>query len=229
MVLSKIYDNRDSASLASQLRAKRLARFAKLLAEVDGPQISILDIGGTIDYWENNAGALDEGRPIRIDCVNLPPVEDKTLVVGAVEVRLTEGDATNLADIETGQYDLAHSNSVIEHVGNLNCQIRMAEEVRRVARGYFVQTPYRYFPIEPHFLVPGWQFLPISLRGLLLSKRSFGWMPKTEGYLRAKAECEQIRLLTSGEMKRLFPDATMATERFALMCKSLMAIKSPKG
>ena len=27
-----------------------------------------------------------------------------------------------------------------------------------------VQTPYRYFPVEPHWLFPGLQFLPMGLR-----------------------------------------------------------------
>ena len=55
-------------------------------------------------------------------------------------------------------FDAVFSNSVIEHVGTFEDQKMMANEVIRVTNFYFIQTPNLYFPIEPHFLVPFFQF-----------------------------------------------------------------------
>ncbi len=57
------------------------------------------------------------------------------------------------------EFDIAFSNSVIEHVPP-ELQAAFAAEVSRVADRYFVQTPNRYFPIEPHYQLPLFQFLP---------------------------------------------------------------------
>ena len=100
---------------------------------------------------------------------------------------------------------------MIEHVGGYTDQQRMAGEIRRVGRRYFVQTPNRYFPIEPHFLFPGFQFLPESARRRL-------WrlgMPRTP--------YEAIELLDAAELRELFPDAVILRERAAGLTKSLIA------
>src|ERR1700687_4165124 len=61
--------------------------------------------------------------------------------------------------------DWVFSNAVIEHVGGWEKQKQFADEIRRVAaKGYFVTTPNRYFPIEPHTLMPFYQFFPISVQ-----------------------------------------------------------------
>ena len=40
--------------------------------------------------------------------------------------------------------------------------------MRELAQLHWVQTPYRYFPVEPHFLFPGFQFLPLTVRAVLM-------------------------------------------------------------
>src|SRR5262245_40383167 len=44
-------------------------------------------------------------------------------------------------------FDLAFSNSVIEHVGNEEDQLKFAGEMLRVARKIYCQTPCRLFPV----------------------------------------------------------------------------------
>lgn len=62
-------------------------------------------------------------------------------------------------------FDLVYSNSVIEHVGGHARSCDFAGMVKTLARRHWgVQTPYRYFSIEPHWLFPGLQFLPQSAR-----------------------------------------------------------------
>ena len=77
------------------------------------------------------------------------------------------GDARNMKMFRDKKFDLVFSNSVIEHVGDYFQQQRMAEEIYRVGNCYFVQTPNRYFPIEPHFLFPFFNFLPMKIKVFL--------------------------------------------------------------
>ncbi|HEX4060865.1 MAG TPA: UDP-N-acetylmuramoyl-tripeptide--D-alanyl-D-alanine ligase [Streptosporangiaceae bacterium] len=48
-------------------------------------------------------------------------------------------------------YDLVFSNSLIEHVGGHERRERFADTVHQLSGAYWVQTPYRYFPVEPHW------------------------------------------------------------------------------
>jgi ubiquinone/menaquinone biosynthesis C-methylase UbiE len=64
------------------------------------------------------------------------------------------GDGRSMPQFEDHQFDIVFSNSTIEHVGSIDDQRAMAREIVRVGRKYYVQTPNRYFPIEPHFVFP---------------------------------------------------------------------------
>lgn len=121
------------------------------------------------------------------------------------------------------EFDFCFSNSVIEHVGTRDDQLRMAREVRRVGRGYFVQTPNRYFPLEPHFLVPGWQFAPVSVRTFLLQQKDLGWVRRVKDRSLARAVVESIRLLTLEEIQVAFPDGKIYHERICFLTKSFVA------
>ena len=90
------------------------------------------------------------------------------------------GDARQMPMFQDNEFDMCFSNSVIEHVGSAADQMSMAREVRRVAKGYFIQTPNAYFPLEPHFLIPGWQFASVALRARLLQLRNWGWVERVE-------------------------------------------------
>ncbi|HAV60892.1 MAG TPA: methyltransferase type 11 [Verrucomicrobiales bacterium] len=210
-------DNRDPQSLASRLRRKRTELFAQLLLPFAEP-VRVLDIGGTPSFWLNNAPALP--RRCHITLLNLEPVADS----GLENVKCLVGDAraTGFAD---GAYDVVFSNSVIEHVGTLFDQMAMAREVRRVSRAYFVQTPNRYFPMEPHFLFPFWQFLPTWFRAALHRRFGLGWMQRQPDPLLARAGVEQVRLLTTAEMTGLFADAQIKRERVVGFTKSLIALR----
>lgn len=202
------------------MRRLRMGWLGELL-ECFEPPISVLDVGGTSTFWRLSAPTW---LPLcRVTLLNLRPESVETLP-GAVAVA---GDARRMPQFGDHSFDVCFSNSVIEHVGTLVDQQAMAREIRRVARGYFVQTPYRHFPIEPHFLVPCWQYLPTAIRSALFQRFELGWMGRQPDPFLARAEVEQVRLLNRREIAVLFPDATILSERVGPLTKSFVARRAP--
>jgi len=130
------------------------------------------------------------------------------------------------APFANATFDLVFSNSLIEHLGTKERQRAFAAEVHRLSRnGYFVQTPNKWFPIEPHYLAPFVHFFPKRIRSRMirwLTPWGLVTKPSRERCLRV---CQEIRLLGAGEMKALFPDADIVRERFLGLTKSLIAIR----
>jgi hypothetical protein len=187
-------------NLANRFRQHRMRKFLELVPM--DRKVRIIDLGGTAAYWRA-LPALYGLANVEITVMNLDqePLTDRNLTV-------TNGDAcaTGLAD---NSYDIVHSNSVIEHVGDWPNMEAMAREVRRLAPAYFIQTPNYWFPIEPHYKLPLIQYLPKPVR-----KAVTGDDP------------ERIRLLSAREMRRLFPDAELWRERVLGVTKSLVAIRN---
>ena len=130
-------------------------------------------------------------------------------------VTVEQGDGTKLRYADRA-FPVAYSNSVIEHVPR-ELQQAFADEVRRVADRYFVQTPNRWFPVEPHYQVPLFQFLPRRVRRALNARFTLGFQPK--------GHWEEITLLSARDLRRLFPDAEIHRERVLGLTKSLMAVR----
>lgn len=51
-------------------------------------------------------------------------------------------------------FDIATSNAVLEHVGNLENQMLFVRELSRVAKRVFITVPNWFFPIEHHTAIP---------------------------------------------------------------------------
>lgn len=205
----------------NRFRAKRFARFMNLAENIirNKGSCSIIDVGGAADYWKG-LSELWQGRPIKVTVVNLSPeTMPNEQFVNVV------GDACNLHQFADNSFDLVHSNSVIEHVGRWNEKLRMANEVRRVAKCYFVQTPNYWFPFEPHFRAPLIQFIPEPWRLSLVQRFSIGFYPRANNVAEAYKVLEDATLLDAQTMRALFPDAELVRERFALLTKSLVAIR----
>jgi len=213
-MFKRIADNRDQGSLAVEFRRKRFAFFLSLLSRLDRP-IHILDVGGTESYWRTMG--LDGGDQVFITLLNLTE-NDVTLP----NLTSTSGDARKI-DANDASFDVVFSNSVIEHVGDSEEQRQMAREVQRVGKRYFVQTPNKYFPLEPHFLFPFFQFLPLKIRVWLLQNFKLGWFEKTPDEVTAREIVESIRLLDKREFFSMFPTGAIYEEKILGITKSLVA------
>src|ERR1700688_4755516 len=131
--------------MASRFRRARVRKFAELL----GPgtaELRILDVGGTAEFWLRHRDELS--RAVAVTVLN----RSLECQPSFPWINCVVGDARDLRMFGDQQFDMCFSNSVIEHIDAAG-QVRMAQEIRRVARGYFVQTPNAHFPLEPHFLV----------------------------------------------------------------------------
>ena len=213
-MFKKIADNHETDSYATQMRRRRFQHFLSLLNTVPQP-LTILDVGGTQGFWER-MGFIDEPG-ITVTILNLEPQP-----VRHDHFRSVVGDATDLSAFADASFDVVFSNSVIEHVGDLSRQRRMAQEVRRVGRRYFLQTPNYYFPIEPHFLFPGYQWLPLATRAWLLHHFDLGWYKRLPTREAARQEAAAVTLLKKGELLALFPGAELYCEKVMGLTKSFV-------
>jgi len=197
--------SRDSATVA-RWRRRRYDLFLEL-CEVESDD-RILDVGA------GGGAALERFNTTNeIVAVDLRPQATAWLAKGNVTVQQADGTCLPFED---GEFDVAFSNSVIEHVPT-HLQPAFAAEIRRVARRYFVQTPNRRFPIEPHYQLPLFQFLPERIQQALNRRFTLGWQ--------AKGHWEDIHLVSAQELQRLFPDAEIHRERVLGLTKSLMAVR----
>jgi Methyltransferase domain len=217
-LLAKITDNRRPETIASRLRQKRWEFFRALAASVERP-VKILDVGGTQAVWERIGFANREDIHVTILNIEEVPAADHW----NMEIQL--GDACSMPQFHDKQFDIVFSNSVIEHVGGDGEMQSMANEIRRVGKSYYIQTPNRYFPIEPHFLVPMFQFLPISLRVTLVRHFSLGWFPRIPDRKHAETLVRSVNLLSKNEVFSLFPDAVISEERMFGIAKSIQAYR----
>lgn len=216
-LLKKLADNSRSSSMANALRRARLDIFRTYIQSLPKP-VRVLDVGGTEKFWIQ--GGLVEPELVQIVLLNTAK-EPVTLPNFSSVI----GDARDLSQFHTEEFDIVFSNSVIEHVGEFECQKKMADEIRRVGKRYFVQTPAKYFPIEPHFLFPFFACFPEYIKIFLVTHFSLGWYPKQNSVADAREFLRWFRLLTRKEMMSLFPDAKIQDERWLGFTKSFVALK----
>lgn len=201
----------------------RRRRFATFLALIEGLAIRdrpvrILDIGGTRAYWAN-LRPLWQHLSLELTIVNIGAEDSDD-----PPYFLRGGDACDLA-LPDMSFDVVHSNSVIEHVGDWAAMAAMAREVRRLAPHHFVQTPNFWFPLEPHYRTIGFQWLPESTRAALLVRRRFGFCGPEPTFDAAMRNIQAHRLLTRRQMAELFPEGEIRHERVLGLSKSLIAIR----
>ena len=217
----RVADTHTAGSLANRLRARRLELFSQLIEPLAKP-VRIADMGGTTRFWEMMGWT---GRSdIHITLLNLYPQPQRYANIVTVA-----GDGCHLPQFGDRAFDVVFSNSVIEHLFTFENQRRMAGEIQRIGGAYFVQTPNYYFPFEPHFHFLGWQYLPVAVRVFMLRRFRCGWYSPIADAEIARLKVTEIRLLSRGDLGRLFPGATLLPERFLGLTKSWTALRGFPG
>lgn len=189
-------------------RRQKLRVLEALVGDSAGSD-SLLDVGGGQGIAGEFLSLYISFRTVTVVNVSTPQV-DLTHVTDRVHRVVADGC---ILPFGTRTFDWVFSNAVIEHVGDSDRQRLFANEVRRVARkGYFVSTPNRSFPVEPHTFLPFYQYLSPSLQQTVVRF--------SPGYLRTY---EDIHLLTIKGLQELFPEAQVISSGFPIIKNNLIA------
>jgi len=191
-----------------RLRQEKLELFFSLTANAE--RNTLLDVGGGTGIASEFVPLYQAFREVTV--VNLDPSPDRH-TLPHVRRMVADGCCLPFADLS---FDWVFSNAVIEHVGGIEEQRKFASEISRVARrGYFVTTPNKFFPIEPHTLLPLYQFLPER------------WQRKVVRFSPYYVHVyEKIRLLGARDLRGLFPGARVVSTGFPIVGTSLVAMRA---
>ena len=215
---------------STRARAKRAALLTKHIKLK--PEDRVLDLGGgTGSHFHS---IFPDHRKVIIADVLEDDLKLAREEYGYETVQLPDGDET--LPFGDKELDVVFCSSVLEHVTGPKDEVEwtkdgahfeavgrkhqwaFAGEIRRIAKRYYVQTPYRYFIIESHSWLPGIiVFLPRPVLVHLLRFMNKFWPKQTS---------PDWRLLTMGEFSQMFPDAKIEREKSLGFVKSLMAIKA---
>jgi hypothetical protein len=215
----------DTRSLAAAARERRFEMFLDRFPALG--DMTVLDLGGEAHTWLNAPVHAQHVTLLNLPRASAEAADRITAAdAGAWMVSLA-GDACDPpAEIRDRRFDLVYSNSVIEHVGGHLRRRQFARWVHELGERHWVQTPNRFFPVEPHWLVPGLQFATPRLQVAVLqrwpytSKRfqSLSWQDRLD---RAMG----IELLSPSAFRSYFPDYELVRERLYGLTKSLIAVR----
>lgn len=204
-------------SLGGRARARRWGLFHQLFTEIEN--MNVLDLGGTTEFWRTAPI-----RPKHVTLINLDKDKEPT----AKSILAITGDACRAADVlrnhqVTPEFDLVFSNSLIEHVGGHSKRLELADQVKTLAPRHWIQTPYRYFPIEPHWVFPAMQFMPTAARVQIALRWPLGGKPDNKET--ARRSVMWTELLSMTDIREYFPESTILHEQFLGLTKSLIAVR----
>lgn len=197
----------------------------------------ILDLGSEAGH---NIRAVLNGTPARPNNVYIADIDERLVMEGAKRYGFVPVviDESARLPFPNGYFDIVYCSAVIEHVTvekeniwsirsgrafksrSLKHQQEFAREIQRVGRQYFVQTPYKHFPIESHTWLPFLAWLPRSALIKVIAFTNRCWIRKT---------IPDWNLLNMEEMSSLFQDARIIREKSLGLTKSIMAVKSLKS
>jgi predicted SAM-dependent methyltransferase len=206
-------------SLFSHFRA---ARFDWFLS-INKPELKekILDVGGFPYTWTTYQPYVGS-----IDCLNIHEIPYDSLQYPEHHIRTVVGNGCALTYSDQS-YDTVYSNSVIEHLHTWENQVAFANEMRRVGKKLWIQTPAEEFFVEPHYITPFIHWVPKKLRVKMLRYFTvWGHLSKPTPQ-KAQEMVDEIRLLKYEEMIELFPDCQILKEKFlGVFTKSYVAVRN---
>lgn len=228
--MNKIHDF--AWSLSEKYRRKRAEIFRQNF--VIEKTTKILDIGS--ENGENIKSVLS-GTKVLPENVYIADIDGAAIKIGRDKFGYQPIflDKLGVLPSQDQFFDIVFCSSVIEHVTiqrekiwemlsekefkkeALKNQKNIANEIRRVGKQYFVQTPAKYFPLESHTGLPFFAFLSRPNQIKLMELANKFWI---------KEALPDFNLLTKKEMEEFFPEAEILLERKFGLVKSIMAIKS---
>ena len=204
-------------------RIRKLELFNKLMNPTK--EMRILDVGAVISLnsecnlqfidnypWENNVSAI-----------NLSSEHISLIKQYYPEVDARVGDACALP-WEDKHFDIVYSNAVIEHLGNFEKQKKMAAEIMRVGKSWFVTTPNRWYPFEFHMRLPFVTWLPRN--GYIRFGQVISYNHVKRKYMTGIRR-DDLRLMTAKDLKHCFPTSRIIKQRVTFMAETLICVGGP--
>jgi hypothetical protein len=204
--------NRMFARFHRLSRLKKYQLFVELLHPT--PQTRILNVG-VIGRRVGLAEQFEEFYPHRHRVVGgslcLADVVDYKQSYSEAAAVAFDGCALPFGD---QSFDVVYSNATLEHLPSRAAQQRFAEEVVRVGRGWFVTTPNRWYPLEPHYHLPYIQLLPEAWQHRVA--RALGRVPYSP-----------LLPLGKRDLRRLFPRGETIGCRVTFWPETLISYRLP--
>lgn len=206
-------------SLSAVSRRRRLELFNETMRPA--AHMRVLDVGAEVST-EGEQGELIDVYPWKrnLSAVNILPDRVRSIQSRYAEVDARVGDARRLP-WEDKSFDIVFSNAVIEHVGGPEDQRKMADEIMRVGKRWFVTTPNRWYPFEFHLRLPLVTWLP--WHGYLWAGRLVQYGHVQQRYVFG-VKPGGLLLLTASDLKKCFPDSRIVKQRVTFMAETLIAI-----
>ncbi len=203
--------------LSQRSRQVKMDLFQRYLS-VQGTE-RVLDIGSQLDPQAEQVLERFPDRS-RITATNLVPEHLQAIAAAYPGVHAVLSDARCLP-FHDKQFDIVYSNAVIEHVGDLCDQQRMADEVRRVGKRWFLTTPNRWYPFEFHVRMPLISWLPP--RWMHKAARVWGYDHIQRRY-KSGNDYSDVQLLTAAQLRRMFPDSLVLKPRVTFWPETLVIV-----
>ena len=195
------------------------------------PSSKLLDLGSGNGSHINS---IIRHTPIKPEKVYIADINSNALESGRVKfgfnpILLSEDGKLPFID---NYFDIVFCSSVIEHVTvpksrtwnvtgyefrqfSFRRQKQFAQEIKRLGRNYFVQTPNKWSVIESHSWLPFIGLMPRSIQKPIIKCSNKIWIKKT---------IFDWNLLDAKDIYTLFPEAIIIREKWCGMTKSVIAI-----
>jgi len=201
-------------------RARKLELFNQIMKPVK--EMKLLDVGAQINPNGHKEHQLIDTYPWKHNfaVVNISQEHITVIKKRYSEVEAVVCDACELP-WDDKSFDVVFSNAVIEHLGSFERQKKMAVEIMRVGKRWFVTTPNRWFPFEFHMRLPLVTWLPGDsyLRiGHIISYNHI------RGTYMFGAKRDDLRLMSASELQECFPGSKIIKQRVTFMAETLIAV-----
>ncbi len=195
-------------------RKRKLESFYRLIKPSANEKI--LDVGAEINPDVDRGLQLIDLYPWKdkLTALNISSEHIKLIKKHYPEIEAIVADARALPWPDK-YFDVVYSNAVIEHVGNFNNQKKMAAEIMRVGKRWFVTTPNRWYPFEFHMRLPFVTWLP--WHGYLWAGSIISYNHMQKKYVFTGEKLIGIRLMTAKELEKCFPTSKIIKQRVTFM------------
>lgn len=201
-------------------RRQKLELFNCLIKPTEN--LRILDVGGQVEASGAEGLQFIDSYPWKnsISAINLSAEHIASIKEHYPELEAVLGDACQMPWPDQ-HFDVAYCNAVIEHLPSLEKQQKMAAEIMRVAKRWFVTTPNRWYPFEFHMRLPLVTWLPGN--AYLMAGRCIAYNHVKKRYTFYNKPIE-LRLISARELRQCFPDSRIIRQRVTFMAETLIAV-----